>query len=55
VLARRTVPVLPRRTVPVLPGDMVADLRGRVMAAEGALLVETLAALAAGRGGIEGP
>lgn len=42
-------PVLAERPVPVLPGDDVHTLRTRVQAAERALLVSTIAALADGR------
>jgi phosphoribosylglycinamide formyltransferase-1 len=40
--------VVMRREVPVLPGDDLPALRDRVRAVEGALYVETLAAIASG-------
>jgi len=41
--------VVRQRTVPVLPGDSVETLKARVQAAEKTLVVETLAAIAAGQ------
>lgn len=43
-------PVIAERRVPVLPGDTAETLAARVLAAEHALLVDTLARIAAGEG-----
>lgn len=49
-----TGPVVAQRAVDVLPGDTVETLAERVRACERVLVVETLAAIAAGRLGLPG-